>query len=60
MLFTWCSLKMSLAPTNWVIRLALNGIYLRYHSYLNGDYPGEPVAAFIPSGAIAWIRPVVE
>ena len=59
-LFTWCSLKMSLAPTNWVIRLALNGIYLRYRSYLNGDYPGEPVAVFIPSGAIAWIRPVVK
>ena len=62
-LFAWLTcraLKMARAPTNWVMRLAPNGIYLRYRSYLNGDFPGEPVAAFIPSGAIAWTGPVIE
>ncbi|MBT3534560.1 MAG: hypothetical protein HN478_11830 [Rhodospirillaceae bacterium] len=58
--FTWRAVIMARAPTNWVMRLAPNGLYLRYRSYLNGDFPGEPVAAFIPGGAIAWIGPVVE
>ena len=58
--FTWCAVVMGKAPTNWVVRLAANGIYLCYRGFLNGDYPGISVAACIPSGAIAWIGPVTE
>jgi hypothetical protein len=58
--FAITALKRSLAPTNWLLRLAANGIYLRYRSYLNGDYPGEAVAAFIPVSAIGRIRPAIE
>lgn len=52
---SWRSFLAMTKPTNWVLRANLEGIYLRYRSPLNGDFPGEPVALFLPRGAIRYI-----
>lgn len=59
-LFAGTAFRRARQPTNWIMRLAANGIYLRYRSYLNGDFPGEPVALLIPGTDIAYVQPVSE
>ena len=59
-LFASTACRRALAPTNWVLRLVANGVFLRFRSYLNGDYPGEAIAALIPATDIAYVRAVTE
>ena len=48
-------------PSNWLARMAVDGLYLQFRSYLNHHYAGtEPSVVFIPYREIRWARLVSE
>ncbi|MDP6566594.1 MAG: hypothetical protein QF578_17335 [Alphaproteobacteria bacterium] len=57
---SWRSVRGTLADSNWLLRMAPEGLYLRYRSYLNRDFPGQPVAVFLPKREIKWLRQMRE
>lgn len=56
----WRTMKAMFWPTNWLLRAGLEGLYLRYRSPLNGDYPGDPVAVLVPRPLIRRLGKTVE
>jgi hypothetical protein len=50
-------LRAALRPSNWMLRVAHNGLYLKYRSYRNHDFsPGDLTVAFIPRAEVDWLR----
>jgi len=47
----------TLLPSNWVLRLADDGLYIKYRSYLNPHLPpDDPTVVFIPIHAVSGVR----
>jgi hypothetical protein len=44
-------------PTNWLLRVTSQGLFIHYRSYLNSHLPADrPTVVFLPHREIAWIR----
>jgi hypothetical protein len=44
-------------PTNWLVRVNVDGPLIQYRSYLNHHFPAEErTVAFVPFSEIAWAR----
>jgi len=56
-LLFFAGLRASMRPSNWLLRAAADGLYVKYRSYRNHGFPAEdPVVVFIPRPEVAWIR----
>jgi hypothetical protein len=54
-------LRAALRPSNWMLRVAHNGLYLKYRSYRNHDFsPEDLTVVFIPRAEIVWLRGRIE
>jgi hypothetical protein len=50
-----------LRPSNWLVRMTSEGLFIQYRSYLNYDLPTEdPTVIFIPYQDICSVRRVLE
>ncbi len=50
-------LRASMRPSNWLLRAAADGLYVKYRSFRNYKFPAEdPVVVFIPKREVVWIR----
>ena len=48
-------------PTNWLVRLTDNGLFIKFRSYLNVHFPDqEPTVVFLPHSEIISARYIVE
>lgn len=51
----------SLRPTNWLLKVGPDGLYLKFRSYLNYHFPDStPSIVFIPFSEIAYVRAVTQ
>jgi hypothetical protein len=56
-LITVVAARASLMPSNWILRVAGDGLYVKYRSFQNHAFPADtPSVLFIPKREIAWIR----
>ncbi len=48
-------------PTNWLVRLTDNGLFIKFRSYLNAHFPDQELTVvFIPHSEILSVRYIVE
>lgn len=55
------TLRASLRPANWLVRLDDRWMFIKFHSYLNHHLPeDDPVVLALERGEIGWIRKTSE
>lgn len=60
-LITFSRFRKALSPENWVLKLGMDRILVKYRSYLNSHLPVEDlVVTEIPFSEIAWARKTKE
>jgi hypothetical protein len=56
-MIAFAGFQASRRPTNWLLRVTSQGLFIHYRSYLNSHLPPDsPTAVFLPHREIAWIR----
>ncbi len=64
LLFLWIYQSVVLArfrPTNWLVRVTDQGLYIKFRSYLNHHFPdGDPAVMYVPFRAVRVTRVVRE
>lgn len=56
-LLFFAGFRASLRRSNWLLRAAADGLYVKYRSFRNYKFPAEdPIVVLIPRPEVAWIR----
>jgi hypothetical protein len=51
------SWRATLRPTAWVLRASVDGLYVKFRSYLNYRFPpNDAIVAFLPRRDVVWLR----
>ncbi len=57
----WSATMACFRSSNWVMKVTLSGVYLKFRSYLNFHFPEEaPTVVFVPFGELEAARKTVE
>lgn len=57
----WGALRATWRPSNWIVRLHREGLYVKFRSYLNHHFAAEdPVVAFLAANEVLWVRKTRE